>query len=41
MGAVPAAATLKLADCPAGTVWLAGCVLIEGATGAEPLITET
>ncbi len=28
------AATLKKAVCPAVTVWLAGCVVIEGATGA-------
>jgi hypothetical protein len=41
MGAVPVAATPKVADCPAVTVWLAGCVLIEGASGAETLITET
>jgi len=34
MGAVPLAATLKVADCPAATVWLAGCVLIDGAVGA-------
>jgi hypothetical protein len=31
---VPLAATLKVAAWPAVTVWLAGCVLIEGATGA-------
>jgi hypothetical protein len=31
---VPVAATEKLAVCPAVTVWLAGCVLIVGATGA-------
>ena len=28
------AATLKEAVWPAATVWLAGCVVIEGATGA-------
>jgi len=28
------AATLKVADWPVVTVWLAGCALIEGATGA-------
>src|SRR5260370_17227932 len=33
-GAVPAATTVKLAVCPAVTVWLAGCVVIVGATGA-------
>jgi len=27
------ATTLKDAVCPAVTVWLAGCVVIEGATG--------
>ena len=29
---VPVAVTLKLADCPAVTVWLPGCDVIEGAT---------
>jgi hypothetical protein len=33
-GAVPVAATLKEAVWPTVTVWLAGCVVIEGATGA-------
>jgi hypothetical protein len=28
------AATLKVADWPVVTVWLAGCAVIEGATGA-------
>jgi len=28
---VPVVATEKVADCPAVTVWLAGCVVIEGA----------
>jgi hypothetical protein len=27
-------ATLKVAVCPAVTVWLAGCVVNDGATGA-------
>jgi len=31
---VPLAATLKVAVCPAVTVWLAGCVAIVGATTA-------
>ena len=31
---MPVAATLKEAVWPAVTVWLAGCVVIEGATGA-------
>jgi len=31
---VPVAATLKEAVWPAVTLWLAGCVEIEGATGA-------
>jgi len=31
---VPVAATLKEAVWPAVTVWLAGCAVIEGATGA-------
>ena len=31
---MPVAATLKVAVWPAVTVWLAGCVVIEGATGA-------
>jgi len=29
------AATLKIADWPVVTVWLAGCAVIEGATGAD------
>src|SRR5258705_6082714 len=33
-GAVPVAATLKEAVWPVVTVWPAGCVVIEGATGA-------
>jgi hypothetical protein len=31
---VPDAVTENVAVCPAVTVWLAGCVVIEGATGA-------
>jgi hypothetical protein len=31
---VPIAATVKVAVWPAVTVWLAGCVVIDGATGA-------
>ena len=31
-GAVPVAVTLNVADCPAVTVVLAGCAVIEGAT---------
>jgi hypothetical protein len=31
---VPVALTLNDAVCPAVTVWLAGCVVIEGATAA-------
>ncbi len=34
MGAVPAAATVNEAVFPAITVWLAGCVVIAGATVA-------
>ena len=37
MGAVPLAVTVKEAVFPAITVWLAGCVVIAGAT--EALIT--
>jgi hypothetical protein len=33
-GAVPVAVTENVADCPAVTVRLAGCTVIEGATGA-------
>jgi hypothetical protein len=33
-GAVPLAAAVKLAVCPAVTVWLTGCVVIAGATAA-------
>jgi hypothetical protein len=33
-GAVPEAVTEKVAVWPGVTVWLAGCVVIEGATGA-------
>jgi hypothetical protein len=33
-GAVPVAETLNVAGCPAVTVWLAGCVVIDGATAA-------
>jgi hypothetical protein len=32
MGAVPVAATENVAVWPAVTVWLAGCVVIDGAT---------
>jgi len=35
------AVTEKEAVCPAVTVWLAGTVVIEGATGVEPLVLET
>lgn len=31
---MPVALTLKLAVCPAVTVWLAGCDVIDGATAA-------
>jgi hypothetical protein len=31
---VPAAVTEKEAICPAVTVWLVGCVMMEGATAA-------
>jgi hypothetical protein len=31
---VPLATTVKLAVCPAVTVWFTGCVEIAGATGA-------
>ncbi len=31
---MPVAATVNAAVCPAVTVWLAGCVVIEGATAA-------
>ena len=34
---MPVAATEKVAVCPAVTVWLAGCVLIDGATAAGAL----
>jgi len=36
---VPVAATVNAAVCPAVTVWLAGCVVIEGATAdvVEPV----
>ena len=33
-GAVPVAVTLKLTDCPALTVWRAGCVVMLGAVTA-------
>jgi hypothetical protein len=33
-GAVPVAAAANVAVCPAVTVWLAGCVVMVGATGA-------
>jgi hypothetical protein len=32
---VPVAVTLNVAVCPAVTVWLAGCVVIDGAVVAE------
>jgi len=35
------AATLKVAFCPAVTVWLAGCVVIVGATGAAYAVKFT
>jgi hypothetical protein len=31
---VPVALTLNVAVCPAVTVWLAGCAVIDGATAA-------
>jgi len=31
---VPVALTVNVAVCPAVTVWLAGCVVIDGATAA-------
>ena len=31
---MPAATTVNVAVCPTVTVWLAGCVVIEGATAA-------
>src|SRR6266700_7205291 len=40
-GAVPVATTVNVAVCPAVTVWLAGCVVIEGATGAPGFVAET
>src|SRR5258708_39755268 len=33
-GALPAATTVNVAACPAVTVWLAGCVVPVGPTGA-------
>src|SRR6267142_2860082 len=41
MGSVPAVFTEKEAVCPAVTVWLAGAVAIDGATGVELLLLET
>ncbi len=38
---MPVAATLKEAVCPAVTVWLAGCAVIEGATGAALAVKFT
>src|SRR6267143_2934739 len=35
-GAVPAATTVKVAVCPAVTVWFAGCVVTVGAEDAAP-----
>src|SRR4029077_2023574 len=35
-GAVPLAAMVNVALCPAVTVWLAGCMVTEGATGLLP-----
>src|SRR6266550_627738 len=40
-GAVPVATTVNVAICPAVTVWLAGCVVIEGATGGPGFVAET
>ena len=40
-GAVPIAATEKVAVWPEVTVWLVGCVLIDGADGAGLLLPET
>lgn len=39
MGAVPVALTLNVAVCPAVTVWLAGCDVIDGATVAAFTVT--
>ena len=36
---MPAAVTLKVADCPAVTLWLAGCCEIDGATGAAVTVS--
>jgi hypothetical protein len=38
---VPLAVTLKEAVWPAVTVWLAGCAVIEGATGAALTVRVT
>ena len=35
---MPLAATVKVADCPAVTVWFAGCVVIVGAIDAGTLL---
>ena len=34
---MPVAATMKVAACPAVTVWLAGCVVIESVVVPVPL----
>ena len=36
-GAAPSAPTVKVADCPSVTVWLAGGVAIIGAVDSDPL----
>lgn len=36
---MPEAATEKVAACPDAIVWLAGCVVISGATPAELTVT--
>ena len=37
--AVPDAVTVKVAVWPALTVWLAGCAVIDGATGADVTVS--
>ena len=38
-GEVPEAATENVALCPAVTVWLAGCVVIDGCTAAAVTVS--
>src|SRR6185436_12300099 len=40
-GAVPEAVTLKVAVCPAVTVWFAGCVVMLGGTAAGCTVTTS